>query len=298
MHTKRSLSYYFFPAPFLFDPSTQSNSHNNAQLLLEYKSLIKRQKRPIMFPRSLQISWLLAAITVHSHPQSLFPGSDNSAMFDRLRLDKFFDILNPSTGLENSEDLSRTPYIANSYFDDSAPTAAPKVATPPDDLGIDPVSQGSGTDLAYNSLQNASGGSGVSPILPWSLSPIDQSSATTSDSDAPDANISLAPETKDFGVGGGAGSGGGGGGELPPVFFIPLAAPQGPILSPGTTSRPAGVPYWERHGPHEEDSDKPDCPHFPGNLRVLFCCPRTSDSKIPPIAKNPTRQANCFLCML
>lgn len=250
---------------------------------------------------SLQIACLLTAIVVHSHPQRLFPDFDNSDAADRLRLDENFDTSDPSTSSESSEDLLRTSYssysppdLPSSYSDDPA---VPNVATSPEDLNI-----GLGTNLAYNSLQNANSGSDVSPILLWSLSSIDKSSATVSDLEASEGNnhvISFRPDMKDFGEGGGAGSGGGGGGgeELPPVDVEPSFNPSGPIVNPGPTFRPPGVPYWEGDGDHEEDSDKPDCPHFPGNLRVLFCCPRSSSSKIPPIAKYPARQANCFLCM-
>lgn len=243
-------------------------------------------------------------ITVHSHPQKLFSDFDNSdvaAAFDSLRLDKTFDTSNPSTNAENSEDLLTShssyssPYLTSSYSDDSA---VPNVATSPEDVDIDQVNLG--TKLAYNSLRNANSGSDVSPILPWSLSPIDESLATVSDSEASEGNndfISLIPEMKDFGEGGGAGNGGYGGGSagLPPVDVEPSFCPSGPTVNPATTPRPAGVLYWEGNGDHEKDSDKPDCPHFPGNLRVLFCCPRHHDSKIPSIAKHPARQANCFL---
>lgn len=264
---------------------------------------------------SLQIAFLLTAIIVHSHPQRLLPDFDNSdaaAAFDRLRLDENFDTSNPSTSSESSEDLLRTSYssysppdLPSSYSDDSA---VPNVATSPEDLNI-----GLGTNLAYNSLQNANSGSDVSPTLLWSLSSIDKSSATVSDLEASEGNnhvLSLVPEEMDFGVGGGTGSAGGGAGSAgagagrgwggerpPPVDVEPSFYPSGPIVNPAPTFRPAGVPYWEGDGDHEENSDKPDCPHFPGNLRVLFCCPRPSSSKIPPIAKYPARQANCFLCM-
>lgn len=256
----------------------------------------------------LPIACLFVATTVHSFPQLLLPDDFPVAVaFDRSRLDESFDTSNTSP---NSDDLSKTlyssyippdfdDYLESSYSDDSA---VPNVATSPEISNTAAIwfeksdLVNLGTTLASSSLGDGDGRSDV-PVQPDPSSTIDASSTDSEASEGNECVLSSAPVKRFYG-GDDGGTGSGGAGR--PVC-VPKVPPQGATDSPTggpNTSPPKNEPQVPPRGeddPHEMQGP-PDCTRFMGNLRVPFCCPPTSKDKVPGIANNPTRQANCYLC--
>ncbi|MCJ1467343.1 hypothetical protein MMC07_005967 [Pseudocyphellaria aurata] len=231
--------------------------------------------------------------TVDAFPQLLYP--DNVAVTVALDRPDTFETISPGSG--HSGDLLKAFYSSAGTTDFDASMAVPEspentdTATDwVDKLNLDNL----GTNLAY--ISPDAGGKFDVPIQPSSPSLFDLASTKTSDPEV--AGVSVMDE----GIGGGTVG-------VPSVGSWFLLAPQAPPQVPPQGSRykpivptegnpkrpPEGQnqPWVDNQGRHEDEFEPPDCTHFPGNSRVLFCC--KAGGRVPTVAKaDPsTREPNC-----